>query len=211
MYQNVRKSETGVEDRWNEWRSSRDSLFATHPQSPLTKEQRSRFQGLNYFPYDSSLRFEVPVQPLNDSSIIEVDLIDDGPMRLRRVGRIEFSVGAGKCLLTLFMLLAYGGGLFLPFRDATNGTATSAPDANSLPDTPRARSYSYGGGRYLLDTIKHADLGGVENRLIIDFNFAYNPSCAYNPRWHCPLAPPENWLEIAIEAGEAGFPDVPVI
>ena len=86
----------------------------------------------------------------------------------------------------MFWLREYSGGIFVPFRDATNGTET------------------YGGGRYLLDTAKGADLGGDADRgtIVIDFNFAYQPSCAFDPRWSCPLAPPENRLDIAIRAGE---------
>jgi uncharacterized protein (DUF1684 family) len=72
----------------------------------------------------------------------------------------------------------------VPLRDATAGTTT------------------YGAGRYLLDTVKGADLGMEGDRLVLDFNFAYNPSCAYDPRWVCPLAPPPNRLDVAIEAGE---------
>jgi uncharacterized protein (DUF1684 family) len=87
--------------------------------------------------------------------------------------------------LTLYWLGGYGGGVFLPFRDATTGKAT------------------FGGGRYLLDGIKGADLGrDAQGRAILDFNFAYNPSCAYSARWICPLAPPENALPVAIHAGE---------
>ena len=86
--------------------------------------------------------------------------------------------------LELFWLEAYGGGLFLPFRDATGGSET------------------YGGGRYLLDTVKGADLGTEEGRVVLDFNFAYNPSCAYDPKWACPLSPPANRLAVAVRAGE---------
>jgi uncharacterized protein len=86
--------------------------------------------------------------------------------------------------LELFWLEAYGGGLFLPFRDATSGDST------------------YGAGRYLLDTVKGADLGSEGGRLVLDFNFAYNPSCAYDPKWVCPLSPPANRLAVAVQAGE---------
>ena len=82
-------------------------------------------------------------------------------------------------------MAGYAGGLFLPFRDATNGTET------------------YDAGRYLLDAAKGADLGtDPEGRLVIDFNFAFQPSCAFDPRWACPLAPPENWLDLAVSGGE---------
>ncbi len=102
-------------------------------------------------------------------------------------GRVRFTVDDQPVMLTLFWILGYGGGMFLPFRDTSNGHET------------------YGGGRYLLDTLKGADLGRDGDLLVIDFNFAYNPSCAYNPSWHCPLAPPENWLRVPIWAGERNF------
>jgi uncharacterized protein (DUF1684 family) len=88
--------------------------------------------------------------------------------------------------LSLFWLPDYAGGLFLSFRDATNGAET------------------YGGGRYLLDTAKSADLGGDPgaDTLVLDFNFAYQPSCAFDPRWVCPLVPPENHLDLPVRAGE---------
>jgi uncharacterized protein (DUF1684 family) len=74
--------------------------------------------------------------------------------------------------------------VFLPFRDATSGTT------------------SYGGGRYLWDSVKGADLGSADEELVLDFNYAYHPSCVYDPRWSCPLAPRDNWLGIPVEAGE---------
>ncbi len=86
--------------------------------------------------------------------------------------------------LRLFWIAGYGGGLFLPFGDATNGTQT------------------YGGGRYLYDTIKGADLGGTFDELVLDFNYAYQPSCHYNPKWVCPLAPPQGKLTFPISVGE---------
>jgi uncharacterized protein (DUF1684 family) len=101
-----------------------------------------------------------------------------------RFGRVELELDGVALRLDCFWLDGYGGGLFLPFGDTTNGTTT------------------HGGGRYLLDTAKGADLGGEDGRLVLDFNFAYNPSCAYDPRWVCPLAPPGNRLPVAVEAGE---------
>jgi len=98
-----------------------------------------------------------------------------------------------ECSLTVFSIVGYGGGLFLPFRDATSGHAT------------------YGGGRYLFDTIKNTDAGCLEvvagsSRVVLDFNYAYNPSCAYDHRWACPLAPQENWLSVPVTAGELAYP-----
>jgi len=108
-----------------------------------------------------------------------------GPqMAFVRFGQVTLPVGT----LDVFWLDAYGGGVFLPFRDATAGERT------------------YEGGRYLLDTIKGADLGmTADGRLILDFNFAYHPSCHYAPRWSCPLAPPGNTLDAPIPVGELRF------
>ena len=86
--------------------------------------------------------------------------------------------------LTAYWLQEYGGGVFLPFRDATAGSGT------------------YGGGRYLLDTAKGADLGSSGDRVVLDFNFAYHPSCVHDPRWSCPLAPTDNALTMTVNAGE---------
>jgi uncharacterized protein (DUF1684 family) len=103
-----------------------------------------------------------------------------------RLGEVRLALPAGDRTLAVYWMAGYAGGIFLPFRDTTNGDAT------------------YGAGRYLLDTAKSADLGGdvAAGRLILDFNFAFHPSCAFDPRWSCPLAPPENRLDVAVEVGE---------
>lgn len=101
-----------------------------------------------------------------------------------RFGRAHFSLAGRELSLDLYLLAGYAGGMFVPFADATSGEET------------------YGAGRYLLDTIKGADLGQQAGRLVMDFNFAYQPSCSYDPRWSCPLAPTANRLEPAIPAGE---------
>ena len=106
------------------------------------------------------------------------------PSRCTRVGHVHFSVAKNAAELAVYWLEGYGGGLWLPFADATNGAAT------------------YGGGRYLYDTIKGADLGVADHDIVLDFNYAYNPSCAYDERWSCPLSPPENRLPFAVSAGE---------
>lgn len=107
-----------------------------------------------------------------------------GATTFSRIGRVEFELGDWTQGLDVFWLDAYGGGIFIPFRDATNGTTT------------------YGGGRYLLDTVKGADLGSTGDRLILDFNYGYHPSCVHSSRWSCPLSPPENTLTIEVTAGE---------
>ena len=124
-----------------------------------------------------SLGFAVPQ--------LELPMSSGGTMRFRRIGFVEVPFPAGSRRLGVFWMEGYAGGLFVPFRDATNGHET------------------YGAGRYLLDAAKSADLGGdLNGTLLLDFNFAYQPSCAFDPRWACPLAPPENWLDIPIRAGE---------
>jgi uncharacterized protein len=159
---------------WERWREVRGGLFRDHPQSP-----RPGFDRLAYFAYDPAWRFPAEVV----AAVPETRRIaGSGPepvvatrFALARFGGLE---------LELFWLGAYGGGLFLPFRDETSGAET------------------YGGGRYLLDTVKGSDLGVEGGRLVLDFNFAYNPSCAYDPKWACPLSPPANRLAVAVEAGE---------
>lgn len=167
-------------------RAGRDELFARHPQSPLPVDERGVFEGLRYFPPDPTAVVEATLSPADGA--IEVDTGGpDGVVRHRRVGVADTPYGA----LTMWWIDAYGGGLFLPFRDGTCGKE------------------SYGGGRYLPDTVKGTHgrgvvmLGGCEVRL--DFNYAYNPSCGYDSRWACPLAPPENRLHTSIAAGETNY------
>lgn len=187
LYAWLRQEEQRPEDRLLEFRRRRDRLFASDPQSALSAEQISAFSGLHYYPYNPQIRFALEVDSEVDPEIWEVHLEEDGPTRMQRFGKVQFEVNGQQISLTLFWLLGYGGGVFLPFRDETNLSET------------------YGGGRYLLDTIKGADLGREGERLVIDFNYTYNPSCAYNPRWHCPLAPQENWLPVEIRAGELRY------
>jgi len=189
MYERAREPGVSLPEKWDQFRRERDRLFRAHPQSALSAEQRTRFTGLDYYPYDAAWRFVLPVDANVSPDIIEIELQADGVTRLQRFGQIHFEVAGQPVSLSLFWILGYGGGIFLPFKDKSNGQTT------------------YGGGRYLLDTIKHADLGHEGNRLVIDFNYAYNPSCAYNPRWHCPLAPWDNHLPVAIRAGEKRYLD----
>ena len=168
------------------FRLAKDELFARHPQTPIAPTNRGAFRGLDYWPYDPALQFDVRVRPISTSDAVAPvaasDIVATGGdvMQLRPVGVVELPFGA----LTVYWIDVYGGGIFVPFRDLTCGIA------------------SYGGGRYLLDTVKGADLGGDDDHLVIDFNYAYHPSCSYDARWSCPLAPPANTLPVAIEAGE---------
>jgi uncharacterized protein (DUF1684 family) len=165
---------------WRTWRDGRDELFARHPGSPLDEAARHTFPGLPFAPYDPALRFEVvlsPAAPLR----IEIPTAADGVVPLDRIGTVPLGdLGT----LDVWWLASYGGGVFLPLRDGSAGRT------------------SYGGGRYLLDTVKGADLGGDGGRLVVDLNFAYHPSCTYDPRWSCPLAPEGNRITAPVPAGE---------
>jgi len=165
------------------WREGRDRLLRDHSQSPLPPADRLRATGVPYWPYDPRLRFSVRITPVLEARSYTIATGQDELTRIRQIGWAELPDPAGG-RLGVWWLEQYGGGIFVPFRDATAGDS------------------SYGAGRYLLDTAKGADLGTEADRLVLDFNFAYHPSCRYDARWQCPLAPPENVLQSAIEAGE---------
>ena len=177
----ARDPETG----WRSWRDGRDELFADHPDSPLDDAARAGFRGLPFAPYDAALRFEVPVVPAEPLRL-DLPTADDGAVPLHRLGTVDLA-DLGR--IDVWWLGGYGGGIFLPLRDGTAGRST------------------YGGGRYLLDTIKGADLGGTGDRLVVDLNFAYHPSCTYDPRWSCPLAPEGNRIAEPVAVGEQLPPD----
>lgn len=164
------------------WRRGRDELFAHHPASPLLPEDREGFAGLTVAAYDAAWRFEVEVQAA-PAQRWEPETGTDGVVPFERAGRVVLP-GVGE--LDLWRLATYGGGLFLPLRDAGCGRPGGG----------------YGGGRYLLDTVKGADLGGDGDHLVVDLNFAYPPSCAYDPAWACPLAPPGNRVDAVVPVGE---------
>jgi uncharacterized protein (DUF1684 family) len=158
---------------WRRWCDVRSSLYRSHPQSPRRGGEPS------YFAYDPAFRHEADVEPVEPAPL-EIAGSAGSVTRFTRFGIARFDEHA----LELYWLDAYGGGVFLPFRDETSGHET------------------YGAGRYLLDTVKGADLGGRDDSLVLDFNFAFNPSCAWDDSWACPLSPPANRLPFRIEAGE---------
>jgi uncharacterized protein (DUF1684 family) len=173
------------------FRRGKDDLFRSHPQSPI--EDRTTFAGLDYFPVDPAYRITAAFEPSADPTELVIDTGgDDGAIRYRRAGLLRFSLAGTECKLLVLSLIAYAGGLFVPFKDATS------------------RHETYGGGRYLFDTVKNTDGLVLEfesggSNVVLDFNYAYNPSCAYSPRWACPLAPVENVLPIPIRAGEKNY------
>jgi hypothetical protein len=182
LYAEIRAA-TDRAEAWERWRSVRDELFRTHPSSPLDQATRGAYPGIPCFEYDPELRVTASVEAL-DSEGVRIGSSGDEPIAFERFAAAHFALGGTDHALELYWLAAYGGGIFVPFRDATSGAET------------------YGGGRYLLDTVKGADLGMEGDRLVLDFNYAYNPSCSYDPRWVCPLSPPANRLTAAIRGGE---------
>lgn len=194
LYAAVRaEAERDPERAWAMWRSSRERLFREHPESPVPAAARASFEA-RYWPYDPAWRFEAEVRPRTSALPglpapgigILLPISTGEALSFTALGEVVLPLPGGQRSLSIYWMAGYAGGLFVPFRDATNGATT------------------YGAGRYLLDAAKSADLGGDLSRrsLILDFNFAYHPSCAFDPRWSCPLAPPENRLDVAVEAGE---------
>jgi uncharacterized protein len=182
LYADIRAA-SDARAAWRQWRAERDDMFSNHPQSPLTSGARDSFTGLPYYDYASGCRALAQVDPAHPQTY-EIATSGGGTYEFTRFGTATFELQGRELALELYWLEGYGGGVFLPFRDATSGRS------------------SYGAGRYLFDTVKGADLGDEDGRLVLDFNFAYNPSCAYDPKWVCPLAPPPNRLDVPIEAGE---------
>jgi uncharacterized protein (DUF1684 family) len=197
LYAEVRAmAEDDPEAAWMLWREVRERLFRTHPQSPVPVSERGSFRA-HHWPYDPAYRFAVPLLaddervspgPIVDAvglSMIQLPVSVGEAFDFQRAGWLEIPFRQGSRRVGVYWMAGYAGGLFLPFRDATNGRET------------------YGAGRYLLDTAKSADLGTDGNGgLVVDFNFAFQPSCAFDPIWSCPLAPPENRVDLRIEAGE---------
>ena len=192
-----RESATDPKAATERWRSERDELFRNHTQSPLPELEKARFGGLSYFPYDAAYRmtaiFEAKSAHTEHSpgglamaELVQLPTSGTEPFSFREIGRVALSGALAGASLPVFWMEGYAGGLFMPFRDATSGSET------------------YGAGRYLLDTIKGADLGSDPERgtLVLDFNMAFHPSCAYDPKWNCPLAPPASRLAMAVNAGE---------
>lgn len=154
------------------WTAGRDELFRTSTQSPLPADDPRRTTGLPVPPYDPAWRVEVPLEPAPPSRRVL-----DGGVGMQRIGLFRTPWGT----LDAWWLEEYAGGLFVPVKDRTAGRT------------------SYGAGRYLLDTSKGADLGGS---VVLDLNFLYHPSCAYDPAWSCPLAPEGNVLDVPVTVGE---------
>jgi uncharacterized protein (DUF1684 family) len=185
LYDAMRRDRRAAQIRLVGFRAGKDQLFADHPSSPMPAAARRNFRGLAYWRHDPALRFTAALEPDPDAPRLDVPNSGKAPaMPFSRIGWVSFDVDGGRGRLAVYWLNEYAGGIFIPFRDATSGRET------------------YGGGRYVWDSAKGADLGSTGNELLLDFNYAYHPSCVYDPTWSCPLAPEENWLSMPIAAGE---------
>jgi uncharacterized protein (DUF1684 family) len=187
LYAAVRGS-ADPEQAWLVWRQGRDHLLATHPESPVPTAIRDRFTGSPFSSYDPGWRVLASVDPSEQGAVL-IDHSGEGATRFLGLGTARAVVGGEPIALPIYWLDSYGGGLFLPFGDLSNGDTT------------------HGGGRYLLDAAKGADLGEEDGVLVLDFNFAYHPSCVWEERWSCPLPPPANTLPVAVTAGELLYLD----
>jgi uncharacterized protein (DUF1684 family) len=160
------------------FRNHKDNFFRTDPHSPLTTEQKRNFDGLNYFPENPDLDLIVEVERFDKGDVVQIQTNTDDVQTYQRYGRFSFTLEGEETALTIY----YNEfGFFLPFTDSLAGEET------------------YGAGRYL----EPEEL--PDSRFRVDFNLAYNPYCAYNPNWTCPLTPFENRLKVPIRAGEKVF------
>ncbi len=166
----------------SDFRKAKDKFFKTSAQSPLTPEQKKTFKGLNYYPENPALRFELPLERYPKPARATMQTSTGDAQEYNKVGQVRFKADGQEAALQVYESVDQPGSFFVPFVDAT------APE-----DT-------YGAGRYLEPEEIHPD------ELLLDFNLAYNPYCAFDPqKWSCPLPPPENRLKVRIEAGEKNF------
>ena len=166
----------------SEFRRAKDDFFANHPQSPLTPEQRRGFRGLKYYDENPALAVVVEPELFESPELVDMQTSTGDSAPYLRWARVRFEVEGQPAELTVYRD-PVSGDLFLPFQDVNAGGET------------------YGAGRYL----EVEEL--PDGRLLLDFNYAYNPYCAYNDAWSCPLPPPENRLRVAIRTGERSFDD----
>jgi hypothetical protein len=185
LYQAMRTEPRAAALRLVSFRAGKDRLFGEHPCSPIPEAARRDFRGLAHWRHDPALRFTARLEPDPHAPPLDVPRSGEGAtIPFARIGWVSFRTAGQDCRLAVYWLDEYAGGIFIPFRDATSGRET------------------YGGGRYLWDSAKGADLGSEGDEIVLDFNYAYHPSCVYDARWSCPLAPAENHLVVPIAAGE---------
>jgi uncharacterized protein len=165
-----------------QFRTEKDEFYQYDHRSPLTPDQQRDFKGLSYFPENSALVIKARIDRNVQPGAIQMETTKGEEQSFRRYGVVHFEVDGQPAQVTLYASERGSHDLFVPFRDATSGKE------------------SYGAGRYL-------DLHAHGDEVVVDFNYAYNPNCAYNPDWNCPLPPAENWLKVPIRAGEMKFLD----
>jgi uncharacterized protein len=181
LYEQVR-AEANPETAWSLWREVREEMYRAHPQSPVPAERRAEY-GNAFFDYDPAYRVLAYVIEA-EGRPTPIPASTGGTFEFSRVGIARIELLGETYELELSWNEGYGGGVLLAVADETAGAET------------------YAGGRYVLDTVKGADLGDHGGRLVVDFNFAYNPSCAFDSRWSCPLAPAANRLPVPLRVGE---------
>lgn len=177
------RADSEPERAWRRWRDGRRELFAIHPQSPIPADERASYAGPFLFDHDPEARVMATLRSVAQVRV-QLGNSDGAFTPFVRFAMAEFELRGVEVALEAYWLEAYGGGVYIAFRDETSGAET------------------YGGGRYLIDSVKGADLGEDDGRLVLDFNFAYQPSCSYDPAWSCPLPPPANRIPLAVTAGE---------
>ncbi|MFC7046816.1 DUF1684 domain-containing protein [Halobacteriaceae archaeon GCM10025711] len=174
------------EQAMRQTRQEKDDFFARHPNSPIPQDQREAFDGLDYFPPDPDLRYELELHEHDEKETVEIDTTTEGVRNYLRWGEFRFEVNGEECTLQAYKADADERRLWVPFRDETNKT-----------------DETYGAGRYIdLEMGEHTTTDG---NWVLDFNQAYNPYCAYSAMYECPLIPMENWLDVRIEAGEKNY------
>ncbi len=164
-----------------QFRKLKDDFFRKGPGSPLTPEQMKEFSGLVYFPENPALRFELSLERYSNPDHVTMQTSTGSTQDYNKVGQVRFKVNSQQAVLQVYKSVDNPGSFFVPFVDAT------------------APAETYGAGRYLEPEEIRAD------ELRVDFNYCYNPYCAYNDRWSCPFPPPENRLKVRIEAGEKKY------
>ena len=161
----------------DEFRAGKDEFFRDSPDSPLTATQHRSFRGLSYYPENAELALELEAVPFPIQELVTMQTSTGGEAVYERWARVTFEVGGEETGLTLYRERG-SGHIFLPFQDTNAGGET------------------YGAGRYL--EVLPLDNG----RVLLDFNYAYNPYCAYNETYDCPFPPSSNRLKIEVRAGE---------
>jgi uncharacterized protein (DUF1684 family) len=166
-------------------REQKDIFFSSHYQSPIPFEDRQQFKGLDYYPPDPDYRFELDLHEHEEKKVLKIEDTQGNEREFLRWGEFRFKIAGKACMLQAYKSDAQEERLFIPFRDETSGKET------------------YGAGRYL--DLDHEAHYTHEGKWILDFNKAYNPWCAYSDSYACPFVDPENWLNVAVRAGEKNY------